>query len=154
MIGSLKGLPGKTKAIYDYLTTYLSSTRCAKIDNLDAAVTTRAAASTALSNAMWTDAKAGYLDGALSGRLGSIKAIYAGNITINGGAASGTATITSVNTAKTLYFCRGFNPASWGGALDVDTVPIVSLTNSTTVTATRSGVGGALLVAYTVVEFN
>ncbi len=39
----------------------------AKLANLDAAVTTRAPASTALSNAIWTAEKAGYLDAAISG---------------------------------------------------------------------------------------
>jgi len=58
MIDLLLGVPGKLKSVYDYLTTYLSSTRCAKIDNLNVAVDTRAPASTALSNATWTSALA------------------------------------------------------------------------------------------------
>lgn len=62
MIGALLGLPGKIKTVYDYLTTNLAAVRAAKIDNLDAAMTTRAAASTALSTAQWTNTRAGYLD--------------------------------------------------------------------------------------------
>lgn len=154
MIDFLLGVPGKLKTIYDYLVANLSTTRTAKIDNLDAAISTRAAASTALTNATWTDAKAGFIDGAISGRLGSIKAIYTGNITIANGASSGTATITAVNTAKAIYFGRGFNPTGFSGALDISQVPIVTLTNSTTVTATRGGTTQAMSVAYTVVEFN
>jgi len=60
MSAILYGVPGKLKTMLDRLT----SARAAKIDNLDAAVTTRAAASTALSNAVWTDARAGKLDNA------------------------------------------------------------------------------------------
>jgi hypothetical protein len=42
---------------------------------LDAAVTTRAAASTALSNAIWTDTKAGYLDAAVTSRAPAATAL-------------------------------------------------------------------------------
>lgn len=54
----LYGIPGKLKTLLDRLT----SARAAKLDNLDAAVSTRAAASTALSNAVWTDERAEFLD--------------------------------------------------------------------------------------------
>ncbi len=52
----------RLKQIYDYLTGNLSSTRVAKIDNLDATISSRAAASTALSSATWTSARAANLD--------------------------------------------------------------------------------------------
>ena len=54
----LAGVPGKLKTMLDRLT----ATRAANLDKLDANITTRAAASTALSNAVWTDARAGKLD--------------------------------------------------------------------------------------------
>jgi hypothetical protein len=44
------------------LTGRLTSTRAGLLDNLDTAMTTRAAAATALSTAQWTNARAGYLD--------------------------------------------------------------------------------------------
>ena len=62
MIDFLLGVPGKLKTVIDHLTTHLSSTRAAKIDNLDATISTRAAASTALSTATWTTARAEKLD--------------------------------------------------------------------------------------------
>ena len=62
MIDFLLGVPGKLKTVIDHLQTYLSSTRCAKIDNLDAAISTRAAAATALSTATWTSGRASALD--------------------------------------------------------------------------------------------
>jgi len=54
----LAGVPGKLKTMLDRLT----ATRAANLDKLDANITTRAAASTALSKAVWTDARAGKLD--------------------------------------------------------------------------------------------
>ena len=53
------GVLGKLKAIKDYLDTNLSATRAAKLDNLTGHV---ALASTALSNATWTSARAAKLD--------------------------------------------------------------------------------------------
>lgn len=43
-------------------TAQWTNDRAAKLDNLDAAVTSRASAATALSNAVWTDTRAGKLD--------------------------------------------------------------------------------------------
>ena len=54
----LAGVPGKLKTLIDRLT----ATRAANLDKLDANITTRAAAATALSNAVWSDARAGKLD--------------------------------------------------------------------------------------------
>lgn len=54
----LAGVPGKLKTLADRLT----ATRAANLDKLDANITTRAAAATALSNAVWSDARAGKLD--------------------------------------------------------------------------------------------
>jgi len=51
--------------------TYYTQARATKLDNLDATITSRAPASTALSNTVWTDAKAGYLDTNISSRLAS-----------------------------------------------------------------------------------
>lgn len=54
----LAGVPGKLKTLIDRLT----ATRAANLDNLNATVSSRAAASTALSNAVWSDARAAKLD--------------------------------------------------------------------------------------------
>jgi len=58
MSAILYGVPGKLKTLIERL----SSARAAKIDNLDATVSSRAAASTALSNVVWTDERAEALD--------------------------------------------------------------------------------------------
>lgn len=52
MIASLIGIPGKMKTLLDRIT----SGRAANLDNLNATISSRAAAATALSNAVWTDA--------------------------------------------------------------------------------------------------
>lgn len=65
MSAFLLGVPGKLKTLIDRLT----STRAGNLDNLDAAITTRAPSATALSSATWTGTKAGYLDAAISSRL-------------------------------------------------------------------------------------
>ena len=149
MIDFLLGVPGKLKAINDYLTTYWTTTRAAKVDNLDAAVTSRAAAATALSTATWTGTMAGYLTGPISGRLGSIKAIYTGTITIT--ALSATATITAVDLTRSICL---FNGCASGSSDLGSSLGHVALTNTTTVTANRLNNVGTCDVRYTVIEFN
>jgi len=46
-----------------------TTVRAAKIDNLDVVLSTRAPASTALDNTVWTNAKAAFIDAAISSRL-------------------------------------------------------------------------------------
>lgn len=58
MIAVLLGLPGKLKVLTDRLT----SLRATNLDNLNATVSSRAAAATALTSVVWTDARAGKLD--------------------------------------------------------------------------------------------
>ena len=63
MIDFLLGVPGKLKTLTDRLT----ADRAANLDDLDTTVSSRAAASTALSSATWTNTKAGYIDAAITG---------------------------------------------------------------------------------------
>jgi hypothetical protein len=77
MIDFLLGVPGKLKTISDWLTTYWTAARAAKVDNLDAAVSTRAAAATALSTATWTNARAAALDSIGASVIRSIQSDYA-----------------------------------------------------------------------------
>jgi hypothetical protein len=155
MIDFLLGVPGKLSTIYTYLTTHLGSTRAAKIDNLDATVSSRAAASTALSSATWTNTKAGYIDAAITGRLGSIKAIYRGTIALSGTSSSATATITAVVTEKSVIMLLGANH-SGGVDRDAQVIARIELTNSTTVTAYHGSgsPGTSITVGYQVIEFN
>jgi len=149
-------------------------------DRLDASVSSRAPSSTALSNATWTDTRAGKLDSldaAVTSRASAtyytavraekldnldaavtattrIKSIQRGTIAITTTNTTATATITSVATAKTrlrfLGAYTGFGASNWcvGATL--------SLTNSTTITATRIvmyGVSGTHTVSWELTEF-
>jgi len=81
-----------------------------------------------------------------------IKSIQRGVITMTAGNGSATATISSVDTAKSFL--------SFGGSSHDDTadsnarqIGKAVLTNATTVTATREGTLTNTLVAYEVIEF-
>jgi len=83
-----------------------------------------------------------------------IKSIQRGTITISSGAVSNTATISSVTTSKTqLNFLGSSTTADLSLYLAFTRV---TLTNSTTVTATRGGAGGhdTTTVSYEVIEYN
>ena len=61
-LAPLMGIPGKVKTLLDRLT----SARASNLDNLNTTISSRAAASTALSTATWTNTRAGYLDASLN----------------------------------------------------------------------------------------
>lgn len=94
---------------------------------------------------------------AVSGGNSAIKSIQQTSITLNasaGGSLSNTATITAVNTAKTIILPAG---STLGGAAVTDLSIVLNslvLTNATTVTATRTTSGVALTINFFVVEFN
>jgi hypothetical protein len=81
--------------------------------------------------------------------FGSIKSIQRGTVTANG-ATTGTATITSVNTAKTELRYLGFSSAS--AILDRINSRI-DLTNATTVTLTKATASDAATASFEVTEF-
>jgi hypothetical protein len=124
MLDFLAGVPGRLKTIADYLTTHLSSTRAAKIDNLDAAISTRAPASTALTNATWTPTRAGHLD-LISSRAAESSPLLSAPM-LNG-------VVTAV-TASTL-----------GGAFDIVGITQSSSTTSTTYSTALTVTGQGVL---------
>lgn len=80
-----------------------------------------------------------------------IKSIQYGTISAAGAATSGTATITSVNTAKTVLVHLGER----GTAADIASMSnTITLTNATTVTMNRSASTDAITVSFVAVEFN
>ena len=100
MIDFLLGVPGKLKTIADYMTTNLSPTRAAKIDNADVATSTRAPASTALSTATWT--------AAMASTMFRVKSLQ--NVSVTIGATSTSTfdtTVSAVDTAKTIILICG-----------------------------------------------
>ncbi len=149
----------------DALETRLNATWSAKLDSLearlsvawadqlDADVSTRAPASTALSNALWDSAKAAklaQLDAAISSRLGSIKSIQRGSITLTG--TYNTATVTAVTTAKAMLMFLGARSTDTFGENTGECT--LELVNSTTVAAERETSGGTAYVHWQLVEFN
>lgn len=144
MIDFLLAVPGKLKSISDYLTTNWTTTRAAKIDNLDAAVTTRAAASTALSTATWSGTLAAKLENTIQTSV--VASIQNGSHTDSGGTIVNT-TITAVNLSKSIVINRSINSTgSTSGFVTVD------LTSSTNVRTIHSGDASTTL-AWTVLEF-
>lgn len=143
MIDFLLAVPGKLKTISDYLTTNWTTTRAAKIDNLDAAVTTRAPASTALSTATWSGTLAAKLENTIQTSV--VASIQNGSHTNSGGATVDT-TITAVDLNKSIIINRSIN--STGSTSGFVTV---SLTSSTNVRTFHAGAASTTL-AWTVLE--
>lgn len=152
MIAALMGVPGKLKTLLDRLT----STRAGNLDNLDAAVTTRAAASTALSTSQWTNTLAtdlGTISSGASAFTGIINRIQYGAVSLSA-ASSATATVTSVNTAKSVLVYLGATVNGTAAAAASDNwFCRLTLTNATTVTAYRVGSTGICIVSFCLVEF-
>lgn len=85
-------------------------------------------------------------------RASAIKSIQTGVIAL-GAAASAIATITAVNVNSSLLLFHGYN-ANNASSFPTDSAVKITLTNSTTVTATRNAAqAGAVPVAFTVIEF-
>jgi hypothetical protein len=147
MIGALMGVPGKLKTLLDRLT----ATRAGYLDNLDAAISTRASAS------VWTSGLAtelGGLDTAIAAiPLSVINSIQAISITMSS-ASSATQTITGVVVAKSVVVFTGFScDATAASANFHHVMSKLALTNTTTVTASRNGSTGTVIVNGFVVEF-
>lgn len=143
----IPGVPGKLKKIYtdtQALLTRWSSTLAGRVD---VAISSRAAAASALLNTVWTDAKAALLDVAISTRAKS-RTVQRGTITLADGEYTATATITAVTTGKASLTPLGAYPTNSSGAADpVYWAVRVELTNSTTVTARRMASGAVGIVS-------
>ena len=79
-----------------------------------------------------------------------VKSVQTGTILMSG-VTSNTATISSVNTAKSVVLFGGWTTDNTSGSLLF--APYLTLTNATTVTATRSTISNTTTVSYTVLEF-
>ena len=144
MIDFLLGVPGKLKSISDFLTTNWTIARAAKVDNLDAAMSTRAPAGTALSNGVWTQALANSLWTMSNSPVSVVQSIQSGDTQIVVSTANPmSVTIAAVNTAKAIAFLRGSN----------NSFVQVTLVNSTTISLHTSTTSGADIVSWTVLEF-
>ena len=83
-----------------------------------------------------------------------IKSIQRGTITISGSSATGTATITAVDTSKTELRYLGHSDTSSTAPAGRDVWCRIDLTNTTTVTATRANTGASqIIVSFEVTEY-
>ena len=128
MSALLYGLPGRVKTLLDRLT----ADRADKIDALDAEISSRAPASTALNNTVWTDERADKLDSLvnldapISGlSFSPVKKIIRGEVD-----AEGSLTISSVDLDRTMI-----NSWSNGSAGYVAARGTVSLADGSNVNA-------------------
>lgn len=85
-------------------------------------------------------------------RRSVIKSVQYGTVVIGAGATSATATISSVTTSKSVVVFLGFQESS-SAATPQTYLAYLTLTNATTVTATRQASGDTLTVGFCVVEF-
>ena len=149
MFDFIAGLPGQMATLIGRLT----ATRATNLDNIDAAVSTRAAASTALSTATWTNALAADIALIPSIPTSAIKSIQFISVSMTTSLTSATATITSVNTAKSMMVGMSlYNDSSSAAAAAC--MATFTLTNATTVTVNRGVTGGNIYCKAFVVEFN
>jgi len=159
MLEPLLGLPGRIKILMDRIT----STRASNLDNLNATVSSRAPASTALSSSVWTGTRAGYLDASISGRAsqssvdalpqGIIKSVQRGLLTLDfGDAPPHNVTISSVDLGKSmLTFSYGEGVA---GALTPEQLLWGRLTSSTNIRFDNyRSLASPYTIAWEVVEY-
>lgn len=81
---------------------------------------------------------------------GAIKSIQSGFISITNSNTSNAATVTQVNTSKSVLMLLGAGGASASAG---DLAAYLSLTNSTTVTAFRGSTSGTCTVSWQLVEY-
>lgn len=83
---------------------------------------------------------------------GVVKTMNRGTIALNSGSASNTATVSAVNTNKSLLNFQYFSTDGTTVNQD-DAASVCVLTNSTTITASRSATTNNVVVAYELIEF-
>lgn len=166
----LAGVPGKLAKLVTRLAPSgyaqtLTDARVSALDNLNATVSSRAPSSTALSNAMWTDAKAALLDAAISSvrypaqtKITRSSALIANLHTLayEFAAASSALTVSSggayteavsVNAPGILWWASchrgiGFSAGTLNIRITLDGVVALLTNNSSTATTLGSGVVG------------
>lgn len=153
MIAFLLGVPGKLSALMaDYTTA-----RAAKIDLLDSAVSTRAPASTALSNLDYTAARAAKLDAViLTSVIASYQSGYVGAAPATGGTGQDAryidvAIAAVASTAKCVILVNGYHDDGTGNG----PTAMARLTSTTNlrISTPQGGAGGAIYARWQVVEF-
>lgn len=165
----LAGVPGKLAKLVTRLapsgyTQTLTDARLSKIDYLDVSVDSRAPKSTALSSAMWTDTKAGYLDATISSVRYPVQtdinradgmmvistlvdgfAIEAANLDVSPGGSY--TEVLNVNAPGILWWASchrggGFSAGTLNIRITIDGTVALLTANASTITTVGSGVVG------------
>lgn len=163
------GVQGKLKKLLTRLAPSgyaqtLTDARVSALDNLNATVSSRAPSSTALSSAMWTDTKAGYLDAAISSVRYPVQtdinradgmmtistlvdgfAIEAPNLDVSPGGSY--TEVLSVNAPGILWWASchrggGFSAGTLNIRITIDGTVALLTANASTITTAGSGVVG------------
>ena len=151
MMELLAGVPGKLKALADRLT----ATRAEKIDNLDVAVSTRAPANTAVSNAVLTDDRISKLDNLdnIASAPARIKSIQRGTIYIAGGNTWSTVSLPiAVDPNKSVVSHLG-SESIGNNISNFNIGSRLELTSSNLVRGWAGGGTNAIIIGYQVVEY-
>ena len=160
----ISGATGRLKVLVDRLSvawaakldalyTGLSAgTRMANLDRLDANVSATAPASTALNNAVWTNAKAGFLDAAISSAV-RIKSIQVVEVSMSSPTTAGSAAITAVTVAKTILIPSGHVTSEVDYTSPSSITALWSLLSATSVSLVRGAGNGNMTGRCFVVEF-
>lgn len=148
------GLIATILALLSDLLGRITPARADKLDQLDAAMSTRAPAGSAVSNAVLTDARIGLLDNLvnLANAPVRIKSIQRGTINVSGGSSFSSITLaTAVDPTKSIVFNLG--SASVGNNISNFNIGgRVELVNGTTVRAWSGGGTNAIDIGYQIVE--
>lgn len=151
MMELLAGVPGKLKALADRLT----ATRANNLDHLDADVSSRASASTAVSNAVLTDARVAKLDNLdnIASAPARIKSIQRGTIYIAGGAQFTTVSLSiAVNPAKAVLSHLG-SESIGNNISNFNIGSRLEFISSNQVRGWAGGGTNAITIGYQVVEY-
>ena len=147
MVEFLLGVPGRLVA--------LGTTLATGIGDILTAIGTRAPASSAVSNAVPTDARIGLMDhlASIASAPARIKSIQRGTVTVSGGATFAWVTLgTTVDPSKSVVFNLG--SASVGNNISNFNIGgRLQLVDGTTVSGWSGGGTNAIEIGYQVVEF-
>lgn len=157
MLMMLAGLPGKMKTLLDRLT----AARAGNLDRLDATVSSRAPANTALLRAVWSDARAAALDEITPQRMENlnavgVKSVQRGKVGFGDTATSILVTISAVVPGKSvLIFSHTTNTSLPDvGEMFRQTFVAGHLLSATQLEFTKSMEGGGPTVAWQLIEYN
>ena len=150
MIDFLLAVPGKITSVLNHINTNLSAVRTARIDNLDATTSSRAAAATALSTAVWSDALAAKINsGGIAGTVRSIQSGFINTSALNGAGQDlryVDVTINSVTPGKCFVYQDKDNDAG----LATSSGRVIS---ATVLRLSAASGSGSIRGAWTVIEY-